>query len=637
MSYRDLDEFLASPENRKTGVTPVVFIGIDGAAWEYIDPLIERGELPNLARMKSEGAWGDLQSIPCYVSPPSWATMLTGALPEKTGVYTYGRWDSERREFTNVNGADVQVPGVWHVASLTGRRVGVFNVPMSYPPTPVDGVMVTGMMTPYEMTDPPETRPLLRELRPRFLQNSSLTSFSPIRRSATQDSLNVYLWALYDTDDDQVQRYDRVELEVYPVAADAADALDAADATETTAGTDPRILVFDVGRFSPWIQILARREGRVEEGWCRFAILPAPDGHYDTLISPVMFAPSDTYTYPDSFAVELDAKFGFYIPSVFLGEELVPDMATDAVAQASYFYNMDDWDLFLYVFTQSDNAHHLSGFSPTARDVYRSIDGFVGQVMAEMPPNGVLIVASDHGFREYTHGVNLTAHLQRLGLLEFDGDGRVDYESSLVFHNLWHLYFNRELITRDELARRGIDVAGGEDPVDAFARHLQQELSSIRSADGRRSFSLELSRYSSESRGETPDMAVRGTYEQYVVDFLGFENPYPEVIRQLEGRERWWHKRDGMFAAWGAGVRRGADAGRHDIQDIAPTILYLLGVPLSKEMDGTVMHGVFEARLLAKQAVFTVDDYSQLPATPAPRNGRRESLEKKLRSLGYMQ
>ena len=54
-------------------------------------------------------------------------------------------------------------------------------------------------------------------------------------------------------------------------------------------------------------------------------------------------------------------------------------------------------------------------------------------------------------------------------------------------------------------------------------------------------------------------------------------------------------------------------------------------------MDGTVMHGVFEARLLAGKAVVTVEDYSQLPARPVGRDDKRESLEKKLRSLGYMQ
>ncbi len=40
----------------------VFVIGLDGGSWNVIDPLIARGKLPNLSRLKKEGAWGKLMS-----------------------------------------------------------------------------------------------------------------------------------------------------------------------------------------------------------------------------------------------------------------------------------------------------------------------------------------------------------------------------------------------------------------------------------------------------------------------------------------------------------------------------------------------------------------------------------------------
>ena len=67
----------------------VILVGIDGADWKVIDPLIAEGRLPNLARMKSEGASGPLISHEPIFSPVVWATISTGKLPEKHGIHTF--------------------------------------------------------------------------------------------------------------------------------------------------------------------------------------------------------------------------------------------------------------------------------------------------------------------------------------------------------------------------------------------------------------------------------------------------------------------------------------------------------------------------------------------------------------------
>jgi len=622
VTFPDLSAFIDSDQWDRSDSGPVVFVGIDGASWEFLDPLIARGILPNLRRIKREGTHGTLRSIDCFVSPPAWATMLSGYLPEKTGVYSFGKWDPDGQEFASVNADDVEVPRVWEVASHGGRTVGIFNVPMSYPPQPVNGVIVSGMMTPVERAEPRVATPVPRHSRDEQPSEDPVKSYSPARRTVTDDSLNTYSWSLHDTADDGIKDYDMVSLTV--VAG-----------TGPGGGGTATSYAFRVGDFSPWVRIQSMRNGEVEDAWCKFAIVKTPDGQYDTRISPAFFAIEAQYAYPDTMADYLENTFGYYTPGVFVGAELVPSMTEMAASHASWFYDLDDWDLYLYVFTQSDNIHHLTGFSAAAIDVYRRIDRFVGEVMDKMPEDGTLIIASDHGFGRYTTGLDLNLFFEGLGLLSRRGDNTIDFDRSLVFHHIWHLYFNDKRITREALTQFAIDVPGSADPADVFAAYLQQVFKAIPSADGT-TVSLKLRRLPADAAGDAPDMAVTGTHDEMVVDFLGLEPPRPAVIHNLEGNERGWHIREGIFMAWGRGIRQGHEADPQNIQDVAPTILYLLGLPVAADMDGRVMADVLERRLLAERALYRVTDYTGISRRSSPSDAERESLEDKLRSLGYI-
>ena len=64
----------------------VLLIGLDGAEWDRIDPLIAQGELPNLARLKRDGVHGPLESFEPILSPIIWTSIATGKTPEKHGI-----------------------------------------------------------------------------------------------------------------------------------------------------------------------------------------------------------------------------------------------------------------------------------------------------------------------------------------------------------------------------------------------------------------------------------------------------------------------------------------------------------------------------------------------------------------------
>lgn len=125
-----------------------VVIGLDGAAWHLLDPMIEAGAMPRLGALKSKGAWGNLAStIPTY-TPPAWTSAATGVNPGRHGIYGFvdGHAQAERQDL--MHSGRIQAPALWEIANSQGARAGIYNLPLTYPPRPLDGWMVSGMMTP---------------------------------------------------------------------------------------------------------------------------------------------------------------------------------------------------------------------------------------------------------------------------------------------------------------------------------------------------------------------------------------------------------------------------------------------------------------------------------------------------------
>ncbi len=142
----------------------VLVLGLDGATWDLLTPWIEQGHLPNLARLCAEGAWGPLASTIPPWSATAWTTFATGVNPGKHGVFDfwYNGPDGKRLP---VDANSVRAPTLWRRLSDAGRRVAVIGVPVTYPPVPINGVLVSGLLTP--PTAPTFTYPpsLAEELR----------------------------------------------------------------------------------------------------------------------------------------------------------------------------------------------------------------------------------------------------------------------------------------------------------------------------------------------------------------------------------------------------------------------------------------------------------------------------------------
>lgn len=130
----------------------VLIIGLDGATFDLMLPWIEEGHLPNLARLLRGGIWGPLESTIPPITPCAWSSFMTGKNPGKHGLFDFVEPNRDGRgfQFTNASFRDGET--LWACLSRHGRRVGVVNVPMTYPPEPVNGFLISGLDTPHEQS-----------------------------------------------------------------------------------------------------------------------------------------------------------------------------------------------------------------------------------------------------------------------------------------------------------------------------------------------------------------------------------------------------------------------------------------------------------------------------------------------------
>jgi predicted AlkP superfamily phosphohydrolase/phosphomutase len=143
-------------------------IGLDAATFDVIDPLVEAGELPNVARLLREGTGGVLRSTTHPLTPHAWTTMVTGVNAARHGIWDFMERAESGYELRLINGSYRRAPAVWDRLGRSGRRVGLVNIPFTWPAPHVDGFAIAGMDAGGRekgMSHPPE---LVEGLRRRF-------------------------------------------------------------------------------------------------------------------------------------------------------------------------------------------------------------------------------------------------------------------------------------------------------------------------------------------------------------------------------------------------------------------------------------------------------------------------------------
>ena len=126
----------------------VVFIGLDGTPFTFLKRLIEEGRAPNAARLVEQGSLLRMDSMWPWVSSVAWSTMMTGVNPAKHNIYGFIDRDPATNKQFIPTSRNMKARTLWEVLSDAGKRVIVINVPVTYPPRQVNGILVGGFLSP---------------------------------------------------------------------------------------------------------------------------------------------------------------------------------------------------------------------------------------------------------------------------------------------------------------------------------------------------------------------------------------------------------------------------------------------------------------------------------------------------------
>jgi predicted AlkP superfamily phosphohydrolase/phosphomutase len=129
-------------------MTRTLIVGFDGATLDLLDRWRAEGRLPVVEALLQDGSHGPLASTFPYNSAVAWTSLATGMQPSRHGIFDFVLPAPGEYRLRVATRQDRRVPALWTHASEAGARVGVVNIPMTFPAERVNGVMVSGMDAP---------------------------------------------------------------------------------------------------------------------------------------------------------------------------------------------------------------------------------------------------------------------------------------------------------------------------------------------------------------------------------------------------------------------------------------------------------------------------------------------------------
>ncbi|MEN8132147.1 MAG: alkaline phosphatase family protein [Pseudomonadota bacterium] len=145
----------------------VLVIGLAEATLELIEPWATVGKLPTLSHLMCNGATGRLRSQVPLITPQMWGTIATGQSPGHHGIFDFWQRGPDGH-FSEINGSDIKAPPIWQLLSELGLRSGILNVPFTYPPSNINGFMISGEDAPGAHPSIANPRQLYKEITDKF-------------------------------------------------------------------------------------------------------------------------------------------------------------------------------------------------------------------------------------------------------------------------------------------------------------------------------------------------------------------------------------------------------------------------------------------------------------------------------------
>ncbi len=556
--------------NSATLKRKVAVFGLDGITFDLLQPWIDEGRLPNLARVLKRGTSSPLRSTIPPVSASAWASFFTGTNPGKHGMVDFTYPETNGYDIKVSNSQTRSAPSLWEIVGNVGGKVGVVSMPMTYPPQPLNGFMLCSFLTPSADSD--------------YTYPSSLKA----EIEAANGSFPLHM-------------------------------------SEKGRGTDP-------SRFVHAVRELEVNRARIVS---------------DLLIKK-------------------------------------------------------PWDLFVYVFETTDNLQHevwhlldethprhdadmAAAVMPHILDFYETVDRILGELIALLPEDALVVVMSDHGFGPFHKFFHINNWLAEHGWLKFKrtplslakrlmfslggtpinalrwvtrlrlsgmrknvkrGRGRgmlkrlflslddVDWKRTKAFSvgNFGQVYLNVKEQRPDGI----VSSAEYEDLRDSLAAAA---LEFRDPADGnqvvRRVYKRE-EIFHGHSTGRLPDLIFHTDRARYV-SFGHADFGSNKITEPSEGQTG-HHHMVGVLGLAGPGIREAKTLAEASILDLAPTILHYLGLPVPSHMDGQVLESAFSEAFMRENPIVhhDTDISGENQDVGYTSDDEKELVLDRLRDMGYV-
>ena len=621
----------------KGKVDRVIVVGFDGLDPDIVDDLRAKGKLPNLSKIIENGSFRRMRSTCPPISPVAWSSFSTGVNPGKHNIFDF--LAPERRSYmSKLSSADIRPPSKW--LSLGRYRIplskpsyrslrkskpfwtvlseyeifsSVIRVPITFPPDEFGGVLLSSLCVP----DLRGTQGSFSFYTTNERAVSNYTGGFAYRLAKVNGG---YEGDLIGPENIMVKDGGPLKLRFKIVPGNSG------NSAELVIGKESWHL--ELGKHSPWVVLEFNAGLGVKvSGISRF-ILKSLDPDVELYVTPINIDPEKPampISHPFSYSVYLAkllgpfATLGLAEDTWALNERIIDE---DQFLEQAYLIN-EERERMLFneldkvkrgaiacVFDITDRIQHMlwryiDPDHPANRDkeserhkdaiekLYLKVDEIVGRLLPYIDDRTALIIMSDHGFKGFRRGVNLNSWLKKEGYLHlkegeqsgewFEG---VDWSRTKAYAlGLGGIYLNL----------KGRESQGIVDPADApnLVMELKDLLTGLKD-------------------DETGEIAIRNVYDArevysgpYVAEgpdlIIGYNAGYRASWEGVTGRVT-----DEVFThntkAWSGDhcidpecvpavliSNRKIANPNPSIQDIAPSILSLLGVPVPPYMDGEVV------------------------------------------------
>jgi predicted AlkP superfamily phosphohydrolase/phosphomutase len=606
----------------------VIVIGLDGFDPKLVEPLLEAGALPNLARLRAEGGYSRLRTTYPALTPVAWSTFATGTNPGGHGIFDFIRRDPRTYlpdfSLTRYEQKKAYLPPkavnlrrgtpVWELLSLAGMPSTIIRCPCTYPADNIYGRMLAGMGVP--------------DLRGGLGTSTFYSSAADVRPQESEHVLQVRpdgkgLITTHLIGPRNPKTGSNFEFGLTLHLQPSANKL-----TVRSEG-QPKALEVREGQWSDWLQVKFKT-GLLQSvrGMVRFYLIRlAPV--FELYASPVNFdpeAPMFPISSPPQYAKELAEKIGtFYTTGMVedhggLNNGRFGEMAyleqcqgimrerqrmmlyeLERLQEGLFFCLFDTPDRVQHMFWRfgesAHPAHHSDAPAEMSRVIeehYRACDAVVGSALSYADNETLVIVLSDHGMNSFQRGVHLNTWLYDCGLLALHDGIRPGEEAGDLFRHVdWSrtqafalgmggIYLN--LKAREE---RGIvDMADAEQVKAAIVNGLTGLGDPVRGEAAVRSVVRREQVYAGPYADESPDLLVNFA-AGYRVSWATALGGVPEG--QFEDNVKKWsgdHIIDPCLVPGVLFMNRPFRRESASLVDLAPTILAALQIPKGAAMEG---------------------------------------------------